>query len=56
MVKNNSPDICLPVEKTKEICKEYNLQFVKTESIMGLGTYEQVLKHLGAWSKSIGEG
>ena len=40
MVKNNSPDICLPVEKTKEICSEYKLNFVKIDSVMGLETYE----------------
>ncbi|CAD8179506.1 unnamed protein product [Paramecium octaurelia] len=56
IVNNNSPDICLPVEHTKQICNQFKLQFVKNQSIKSFDNYEAVLKQLAIWSKLIGEG
>jgi len=42
IVENNSPSICLQVERSKEIIEKHNLSFVKMESVKDLKNYEDV--------------
>ncbi|CAD8108582.1 unnamed protein product [Paramecium primaurelia] len=56
IVNNNSPDICLPVEHTKNICKKFKLQFVKNSQIKNFNNYKAVLSQLSIWSQLIGQG